>query len=166
MQRGLAFLNARSERSAHAVKSVAGARGLESTRVEVHLRIGSGMAVGRPGPRPAKLLELYEFEACPFCRKAREALSILDLEAMIYPCPKGGPRFRADPAGAVEEFVDQWAQRGVVELPPARRGQQVVAADEGDDLVGSDHPRGHVGGAYAPRFQRVNETVRLVGQLP
>jgi glutathione S-transferase len=57
-------------------------------------RAGSGMAVGRPGPRPARLLELYEFEACPFCRKVREALSILDLDAMIYPCPKGGPRFR------------------------------------------------------------------------
>jgi glutathione S-transferase len=57
-------------------------------------RGGSGMAVGAIGARPVQLLELYEFEACPFCRKVREALSILDLDAMIYPCPKGGPRFR------------------------------------------------------------------------
>jgi glutathione S-transferase len=57
-------------------------------------RGGSGMAVGTLGPRPARRLELYEFESCPFCRKVREALSILDLEAMVYPCPKGGPRFR------------------------------------------------------------------------
>jgi glutathione S-transferase len=57
-------------------------------------RGGSGMTVGTLGPRPARRLELYEFESCPFCRKVREALSILDLEAMIYPCPKGGPRFR------------------------------------------------------------------------
>src|SRR5215813_1746852 len=46
-------------------------------------RAGTGMAV-------------YDFEACPFCRKAREALSILDLDAMVYPCPKGGPRFREE----------------------------------------------------------------------
>jgi glutathione S-transferase len=39
-------------------------------------------------------LDLYEFEACPFCRKVREALSMLDLDAVIYPCPKGGPRYR------------------------------------------------------------------------
>ncbi len=59
-------------------------------------RWGHGATVGRLGPRPEKPLELYEFEACPFCRKVREALSVLDLEAMIYPCPKGGPRFRSE----------------------------------------------------------------------
>jgi len=57
-------------------------------------RLGSGARVGTLGKRPAQRLELYEFEACPFCRKVREALSILDLEAMIYPCPKGGPTWR------------------------------------------------------------------------
>ncbi len=59
-------------------------------------RLGSGVAVGNLGPRPAQLLEIYEFEACPFCRKVREALSILDLDARILPCPKGGKRFRAE----------------------------------------------------------------------
>ena len=57
-------------------------------------RLGTGMRVGALGRRPARPLELYEFEACPFCRKVREALSILDLEAIVYPCPKGGPTFR------------------------------------------------------------------------
>ncbi len=59
-------------------------------------RLGSGAAVGPLGPRPALPLELFEFEACPYCRKVREALSVLDLEAMIRPCPKGGPRFREE----------------------------------------------------------------------
>ncbi len=58
------------------------------------LRLGSGMAVGTLGPRPAKAIELYDFEACPYCRKVREAFSILDLEADVKPCPKGGTRFR------------------------------------------------------------------------
>lgn len=59
-------------------------------------RLGAGMQVGQIGRRPKKTLELYEFEACPYCRKVREALSVLDLEAMIYPCPKDGPRYRAE----------------------------------------------------------------------
>jgi glutathione S-transferase len=57
-------------------------------------RLGTGMRVGALGRRPSRPLELYEFEACPYCRKVREALSILDLEAIVYPCPKGGPTFR------------------------------------------------------------------------
>jgi glutathione S-transferase len=56
----------------------------------------TGMSVGTLGARPKERLQLYEFEGCPFCRKVREALSILDLEADIYPCPKNGPRFRPE----------------------------------------------------------------------
>jgi len=58
------------------------------------LRLGAGVKVGPLGKRPEKPLEVYEFEACPFCRKVREALTYLDLEAMIFPCPKGGPTYR------------------------------------------------------------------------
>lgn len=57
-------------------------------------RLGAGMSTVALGRRPEKPLELYEFEACPFCRKVREALSMLDIEARIFPCPKGGNRFR------------------------------------------------------------------------
>lgn len=57
-------------------------------------RLGAGMMSTAPATRPARLLELYEFEACPFCRKVRDALTELDLEAMVYPCPKGGTVYR------------------------------------------------------------------------
>jgi glutathione S-transferase len=57
-------------------------------------RLGAGLVVGPLGKRPEKPIELYEFEACPFCRKVREALTYLDLQAIIRPCPKGGTRFR------------------------------------------------------------------------
>jgi len=57
-------------------------------------RLGAGLKVGKLGPRPTETLELYDFEGCPFCRKVREALTMLDLEAMVYPCPPGGKRFR------------------------------------------------------------------------
>ena len=58
------------------------------------LSLGMGYAVTSRARQPEKLLELYEFEACPFCRKVRAALTCFDLEAMIYPCPKGS-RHRA-----------------------------------------------------------------------
>jgi glutathione S-transferase len=44
--------------------------------------------------KPARLLELYDIENCPYCRIVREVLTELDLDAVIYPCPKGGERFR------------------------------------------------------------------------
>jgi len=37
---------------------------------------------------------LYEFEACPWCRVAREAISEAGLSLLVRPCPKGGMRFR------------------------------------------------------------------------
>lgn len=37
--------------------------------------------------RPAKPLILYEFEASPFCKKVREAMSMLDLTVEYRPCP-------------------------------------------------------------------------------
>jgi glutathione S-transferase len=58
------------------------------------IRGANAISVGPLGPRPERRLRLYEFEGCPFCRKVREALTILDLEAEIYPCPQGGPRYR------------------------------------------------------------------------
>jgi glutathione S-transferase len=64
------------------------------SRLASAIRLGSGARVGALGRRPREPLELYEFEGCPFCRKVREALSILDLDALIQPCPKGGKRFR------------------------------------------------------------------------
>ena len=45
---------------------------------------------------PQKMLVLYEMEGCPFCRLVREVLTELDLDVLIYPCPKGGSRFRDD----------------------------------------------------------------------
>jgi glutathione S-transferase len=58
------------------------------------LRLGAGTSAQPVARRPEKLLEVYEFEACPFCRRLREALTRFDLDVAIYPCPRGGTRFR------------------------------------------------------------------------
>ncbi|KAF3447402.1 hypothetical protein FNV43_RR12588 [Rhamnella rubrinervis] len=43
---------------------------------------------------PPKRLQIFEFEACPFCRRVREAITELDLSVEVYPCPKGSVRHR------------------------------------------------------------------------
>ncbi|HET7797585.1 MAG TPA: glutathione S-transferase N-terminal domain-containing protein [Nevskia sp.] len=46
--------------------------------------------------QPDQLLKLYEFEASPYCRFVREALTEMDLDVLILPCPQGGTRFRPE----------------------------------------------------------------------
>lgn len=56
------------------------------------LRLGRGW-VAKPGTkRPSEPLMLYEFEACPFCRKAREAMSELDLDYVSRTLARGSPK--------------------------------------------------------------------------
>src|SRR5215510_4471812 len=88
-------------------------------------RLGSGMSVAATGKRPPEPLALYEFEACPFCRKVRETLSILDLDAMVYPCPKGGLRFR-------EEVRRRGGKAQFPYLVDPNTGQEMY---ESDDIV-------------------------------
>ena len=68
--------------------------------------MGVRAAQRAPSPPPPESLVLYEFEACPFCRRVREALVDLDLEVTVRPCPKGSVRHRAEviAAGGVEKF--------------------------------------------------------------
>ena len=57
------------------------------------VRAGAGARVlDRRGPRPAETLILYQREACPFSRRVREALAMLDLDARIKPVPRGSSR--------------------------------------------------------------------------
>jgi glutathione S-transferase len=65
-----------------------------SSMLSTALRTGMGIATRPAARQPAQLLELYEFEGCPHCRLVREVLTEMDLDAHIYPCPKGGQRFR------------------------------------------------------------------------
>jgi len=81
--------------------------------------------VGTLGPRPEQPLELWEFEGCPYCRKVREALSILDLEVVVWPCPKGGPRYR----GELER------KAGKAQFPYLADPNTSKAMYESDDIV-------------------------------
>lgn len=59
------------------------------------VRLGRGIypaltADQRSGPK--QLLELYDFEGCPYCRKVREVLCELDLDYLEHPVAHGSPR--------------------------------------------------------------------------
>src|SRR5690625_7839779 len=56
--------------------------------------LGRGTVGSNRAQQPEQPLELYEMEGCPFCRLVREALTELDLDVIVYPCPKNGKRFR------------------------------------------------------------------------
>eukprot|EP00232_Nephroselmis_pyriformis_P030730 CAMPEP_0182853196 /NCGR_PEP_ID=MMETSP0034_2-20130328/570_1 /TAXON_ID=156128 /ORGANISM="Nephroselmis pyriformis, Strain CCMP717" /LENGTH=374 /DNA_ID=CAMNT_0024983955 /DNA_START=279 /DNA_END=1403 /DNA_ORIENTATION=+ len=75
--------------------------------------------------RPVLPLEVYEFDGCPFCRKVREALCMLDLDAMYYPCPKNGPNFRPQ----VE------AEGGKAQFPYLKDPNTGKAMYESDDII-------------------------------
>ena len=45
---------------------------------------------------PDEPLIMYEFEACPFCRKVREACSMLSLPVTFRPTPSGGLKYRPE----------------------------------------------------------------------
>jgi len=42
--------------------------------------------------RRARLIELYDYEACPYCRKVRELLCELDLDVLVHPVAHGSRR--------------------------------------------------------------------------
>jgi len=57
-------------------------------------------------PQPEQPLVLYDMEGCPYCRRVREALTALNLDVQIRPCPKGGRVFRkqAEAIGGKQQF--------------------------------------------------------------
>lgn len=65
-----------------------------------------GCMVVKKSAQPEQPLILYDIEACPFCRRVREALTALHLDVEIRPCPKGGQVFRAEAAalGGKQQF--------------------------------------------------------------
>jgi glutathione S-transferase len=66
-----------------------------SSFVATIVRLGRGVyptITADHRPEPKHLLELYDFEGCPYCRKAREVLCELDLDYLVHPVAQGSPR--------------------------------------------------------------------------
>ena len=70
----------------------------------VAAELAEGGAADGAALLPPKLT-LYEYEACPFCRRVREVISHLDLVVEIVPCAKGSAHRAAVEAAAAEKGV-------------------------------------------------------------
>lgn len=143
-------------------------RELLTTTAQTLLR-GRGLRVGPLGERPLEPLVLFEFEACPFCRKVREAVTELDLTVLVQPCPKEGTRFRPraielagqarfpfliDPNSGFQD----WGSDDLVEYLHTTWGQGAPAERPFNDelsIAASKLRRGHgmtARPSYAPEF--------------
>ncbi len=60
------------------------------------LRFWRGTWGDKPAKQPHKQLVLFDREDSAECRLVREALTELNLDVTIYPCPAGGKRFAAE----------------------------------------------------------------------
>jgi glutathione S-transferase len=73
---------------------------------------------------PERLLELYEFEACPYCRKVREVLCELDLDYLVHPVAAGSLRR--------QELIRRGGRMLVPYLIDPNTGQEMY---ESDDII-------------------------------
>jgi glutathione S-transferase len=69
---------------------------LATSMMATVLRASNGILSKPAAVKPQKTLQLYDIENCPYCRLVREALTELDLDVEISPCPKSGQRFRPE----------------------------------------------------------------------
>lgn len=112
-----------------------------------------GMFTGGIGPRPEQRLVLYEFEACPFCRKVREALTMLDLSAEIRPCPKSGKTYRP-------ELVERGGKAQFPYLIDPNTGVEMY---ESDDIV--KYLYEHYGSGSVPLSLRLGPLITLASMF-
>lgn len=116
------------------------------------LRLGRGRRVRQSAKAPAQLLELYEFEACPFCRKVREALSELDLEYVCRPVARGSNNRDRTPS-----------YRGRKSYPHLVDPNTGVSMKESEDIV--DYLYATYGSRPRPRHQRPLAGLDTLGSL-
>lgn len=109
--------------------------------------------------RPAQPIILYEFEGCPFCKKVREAVSVLDLDCLFYPCPRDGPTFRPQAL----------AKGGKAMFPYLEDPNTGTAMYESDDIIKYLYNTYGPGEAAIPRMLRLGILTAItagVGLLP
>lgn len=87
---------------------------------------GRGMMLKHEAQEPEQPLRLYDMEGCPFCRVARETLCELQLDVEIYPCPKGGKRYRP---------IAEKLMGGKTTFPVLHDPNRDVVMNESSDIV-------------------------------
>ena len=118
-----------------------------------------GTSVVKAAVQPKKRLKLYDMEGCPSCRRVREVLTALGLDAEIYPCPKRGKRFRP-------EVARQGSKRPVPLLVDPNTSTRLYEAQDIVDYLfktyaGRDTPFAYTKGVLAPVLGQVGSLLRV-----
>lgn len=121
------------------------------------LTLARGYTVRVTARQPARLLELYEFESCPFCRKVRETLSELDLDAMIFPSPPRGTRFR-------QKAIELGGQKQFPLLVDPNEGKLLYESDDIIRYLSETYADGAV--SLAQRMGPLTTLRSALGTLP
>ncbi|PIN03544.1 hypothetical protein CDL12_23935 [Handroanthus impetiginosus] len=100
---------------------------------------------------PPMRLQLFEFEACPFCRRVREAKTELDLSVEIFPCPKGSVRHR--------EMVKRLGAKNSMQFP------FLVDPNTGSSMYESSNIVKYLFDQYGPSFGMLESTI-ITGWVP
>lgn len=130
------------------------ARRIARAALTTVLRLGAGAsAIATRGPRPDERLVLYEREACPYSRRVREALAMLDLDVLSKPVPEGSTRH----ARELERLTGGTTVPVLVD-----RGAGVVV--QGSDGIVA-HLFARYGDGHVPLRLRVQVTSKLASRL-
>jgi glutathione S-transferase len=109
------------------------------------IRLGGGLSrAGAATERqpPDRLLELYDYEGCPYCRKVRERLCELDIDVLVHPVAHGSAR---------REDLAQLGGR--VQVPYLVDPNRNTALYESEDILA--YLDQHYGNGERPRGLRV-----------
>jgi glutathione S-transferase len=108
-------------------------------------RLGRGLypkVTADKRPEPEQLLELYEFENCPYCRKVREVLCELDLDYLVHPVGRGSARR--------QELIELGGKMQVPYLIDPNTGTRMYESDEIDDYLNETYGAGTRAGWSLP----------------
>lgn len=83
------------------------------------VRSWRGSGASKTVVQPVKPIKLYDRENCPKCRLVREALTELNLDVNIYPCPEGGHRY-------LDTAMEESAGEGIPLLIDENTGEKVL----------------------------------------
>lgn len=138
-----------------AARSLGEAWRIARASITTVLRLGAGASVVETrGPRPSEMLELYERESDPGSRRVREALSMLDLDVLSRPVPRGSTRHGRELAERIG------AEARVPVLVDPAMGVSIEGAD---GIV--DHLFAHYALARAPLRLRIARTSALASRV-
>ncbi len=109
------------------------------------VRLGRGISprvTADQRPAPERMLELYDFEACPYCRKVREVLCELDLDYVAHPVAHGSGRWK--------ELIRLGGKRQVPYLIDLNTGTRLYESDEIIEYLNETYGAGRHAGWPVP----------------